>query len=225
MTLLITCQTPKEAHEILITKIMNPCYGEIIKTENGEMTREVIDVRVKIIDPSNNDGRYSDRCFMKSKGFVEYARNLIYGYNEKIDFEYDYNERLRKWGRKKISLFEEEISIDQIKYIIHKLNLERNSRRSIAVTWIPPYDEFTNDVPCLQYIQCMIRDGKLHMFVLFRSEDVLSAFGQNVYGLTELQKYIANILEVPVGEYYHYIVSAHIYYIRDAHELSKFIDV
>jgi thymidylate synthase len=223
MTLLITCHSPAQAHETLISNIMNPSIGKDIITENGELTKEIIDVRVKITSPLTQ--RFSSKCFMKQKGFDEYSKCLIHGYNNKIIFEYDYNERLRKWGKNKISLFEGEVSVDQIKYIIHKLQSQINSRRAIAVTWIPPYDETHEDVPCLQYIQCIIRDNKLHMFVLFRSEDILSAFGQNVYGLTELQKFIADALEIPVGDYYHYIISAHVYYIRDAHELSKFIDV
>jgi len=223
MTLLITCHSPAQAHETLIASIMNPSLGKDIITENDERTKEIIDVRVKITSPL--DQRFSPKCFMKQKGFDEYAKCLIYGYNNKVVFEYDYNERLRKWGKKKISLYEGEVSVDQIKYIIHKLQSQTNSRRAIAVTWIPPYDETHEDVPCLQYVQCIIRDGKLHMFVLFRSEDILSAFGQNVYGLTSLQKFIADVLEVPVGDYYHYIISAHIYHIRDAHELSRFIEV
>lgn len=220
MTLLLTCVSPAQAHETLIHKIMTSPHSRVIETESGELTREIIDVRVKITSPMTD--RFSSKCFMKKKGFIEYAKCLIYGYDEKVMFEYDYNERLRKWGKNKISLYEEEISIDQIKYIINKLKTQMNSRRAIAITWIPPYDETVDDVPCLQYIQFIVRDNKLHMFVLFRSEDILSAFGQNVYGLTELQKYVAGILELPIGDYYHYIVSAHIYHIRDAYELSKF---
>jgi thymidylate synthase len=221
MTLLITCYSAAQAHETLVHKIMNPRYSREILTENGEITREITDVRVKITCPLEAE-RFSSKCFMKSKGFVEYANNLIHGYKDNVTFEYDYNERLRKWGKNKISLFDKEVKIDQINYIIHKLQQEQNSRRALAITWIPPYDNDHDDVPCLQYVQFLIRDGKLDMFVLFRSEDILSAFGQNVYGLTSLQKYIANALQIPIGNYYHYIVSAHIYYIRDSHELGKF---
>jgi len=221
MTLIITCYSAAQAQETLIKNIINPNYCRIIETENGELTKEITDVRVKITSPLTSE-RFSSKCFMKVKGFVEYAKNLINGYDPNIKFEYDYNERIRHWGKNKISLYDEEIEVDQIKYIIDKLRYEPNSRRAISVTWIPPYDENHDDVPCLQYIQCLIRDGKLDMYTLFRSEDILSAFGQNVYGLTELQKYIADALELPVGDYYHYIISAHIYYIRDAHELSKF---
>jgi thymidylate synthase len=223
MTLLITCHSPAQAHETLVANIMNPSLGKEILTENGEKTKEIIDVRVKITSPLSE--RFSPKCFMKIKGFDEYAKCLIHGYNKNVKFEYDYNERLRKWGVDKLKLYDESISIDQINYIIDKLENQRNSRRAIATTWIPAYDEEKDDIPCLQYIHCLIRDDKLHMFVLFRSEDILSAFGQNVYGLTALQQYIADVLRIPVGDYYHYIVSAHIYYLRDAHELSKFIDV
>jgi len=222
MTLIITCYSVEQAHETLIKEIMNSNNGYDIETESGEITKEITDVRIKITSPLKST-RISPKCFMKIKGFLEYAKNLIHGYKSSIVFEYDYHERLREWGRDKISLIGKNVSVDQIDYIIRKLKSQKNSRRAVAITWIPPYDEEHEDVPCLQYIQCLIRNEKLDMFVLFRSEDILSAFGQNVYGLTEMQKYIAESIGVTPGDYHHYIISAHIYHIRDSHELSKFI--
>ena len=219
MTFITTCHSVAASHETLISHIMK--HGTNILTESGEMTKEVTDVRMKITSPLNS-ARISPKCFMGIKGFTEYAKNLIYGYKDSVVFEYDYHERLRKWGSKKISLYDTDVSIDQIKYIINKLQSQKNSRRALAVTWIPCYDEEKDDVPCLQFIQCLVRNGKLDMYVVFRSEDILSAYGQNIYGLTEMQKYIADAIEVPVGDYHHYIISAHIYNIRDAHELSRF---
>jgi thymidylate synthase len=198
-------------------------HGVNILTESGEQTKEITDVRIKITSPLEESERISPKCFMGIKGFKEYAKNLIYGYSDSVVFEYDYHERLRKWGRDKISLYNAPVSIDQIDYIINKLKDQKNSRRALAVTWMPCYDENKDDVPCLQLVQCLVRNGKLDMYIVFRSEDILSAYGQNVYGLTEMQKYIADAIGVPVGDYYHYVISAHIYHIRDAHELDRFV--
>jgi thymidylate synthase len=225
MTLLITHNSIGKSHEDIVHRIAS--LGTVIETEDGELTKEITDVRIKITNPMD-EPRISPHCFMGKKGFDEYTKNLIYGSDKK--FVYDYHERLFRWGSfldemesDKIGERENQlIQLNQIDYIIAKLTIFKNSRRAIAVTWIPPLDVFRKDVPCLQLVQCIVRNSKLDMYIVFRSEDMLSAFGQNAYALTSLQKYIADKLAIPVGTYYHYIISAHIYHKRDAHELSKF---
>ena len=122
MTFIITCNSIAASHEILINHIMK--HGTDILTESGEATKEITDVRIKIISPLDST-RISPKCFMGIKGFTEYAKNLIYGYKSSVVFEYDYHERLRKWGNKKISLYDTnmliDVSTDQIEYIINKL--------------------------------------------------------------------------------------------------------
>ena len=45
-------------------------------------------------------------------------------------------------------------------------------------------------------VQCIIRDNKLQMKVVFRSNDMLTAAGANMFALVHLQKYIADQLGV-----------------------------
>jgi len=235
MSLQINTNNIAEAHERIISHIRK--RGEIIKTENGELTKEIRDVRIKISNPFD-EPRISQYCFMGKGGFDEYAKNIVYGYKPTIKFEYDYHKRLFEWGSGKqndgivsysgnvpLDTYYKKGEIDQIEYIINKLKHSITSRRAIATTWIPPIDEKRDDVPCLQLVQFLIRNDKLEMFVIFRSEDMLSGLGQNIYGLTALQKYIADILEIKIGSYHHYVISAHIYHIRDSHELDKFPDI
>jgi thymidylate synthase len=61
------------------------------------------------------------------------------------------------------------------------------------------------------------------MKVVFRSNDILTAFGANVYGLTDLQKYIADSIGLPVGKYTHIALVPHIYNKRDAPYLETFL--
>jgi thymidylate synthase len=232
MTLYLTRNTIRDVHEELIKQIRK--RGDIIMTENGELTKEIRDMSITVTNPFD-EPRISECCFMKKGGFDEYARTLIYGYKPTTKFEYDYHKRLFEWGSGKqgdgivtftgdtpANTFYVKGETNQINYIIEKLKQQVTSRRAIATTWIPPVDEKRVDVPCLQLIQFLIRDNKLEMFVVFRSEDMLSGFGQNIYGLTALQKYIADELDIKVGPYHHYVISAHIYHIRDAHELDMF---
>lgn len=202
------------AHEAVV-KLIND-KGETVATEDGELTKEIIDVQI-IIDNPFASPRSSIKMFMKQRALDEYTKAVIEGI--KSNFVYDYHGRLYHWGETR-----DFPGLNQIQYIKGKLHEKSTSRRALAVTWIPMIDCERKDVPCLQLIQFLIRKGKLYMFVLFRSEDMLSAAGANIYALTELQRKTAEELGVSIGPYIHQVVSAHIYHIRDSHELSKFIE-
>jgi thymidylate synthase len=57
----------------------------------------------------------------------------------------------------------------------------------------------------------MIRSGKLHCKILFRSNDATKATFMNAFALVMLQKRIADELGVPVGSYTHRANSFHVY--------------
>ena len=63
------------------------------------------------------------------------------------------------------------------------------------------------DCPCLQLVECVIREGKLHMKVVFRSNDMLTAAGANMFALATLQEYIAGESGLPCGSYTHISLS------------------
>jgi thymidylate synthase len=83
-------------------------------------------------------------------------------------------------------------------------------------------DENLDDCPCLQLVQCVLREGKLNMRVIFRSNDMLTAAGANMYALVQLHKSIADALLVPCGTYTHISLVPHVYYIRDMHDIEPF---
>lgn len=113
---------------------------------------------------------------------------------ERGNWEYTYHERMA----------------DQIQFVIRELRLDRYSRR--AVIDIRRTSDITlSDPPCLQHIQFMIRDGKLNMTVLFRSNDACKATFMNAYALTCLQEEVATELGVEVGSYTHIANSFHAY--------------
>lgn len=64
---------------------------------------------------------------------------------------------------------------------------------------------------CMQHIQFFIRDNKLHMKVLFRSNDAVKAAFMNAFALIMLQKRVADELGVEVGTYTHRANSFHCY--------------
>ncbi len=62
------------------------------------------------------------------------------------------------------------------------------------------------------------------MNVVFRSNDMLSAAGANMYALVRLQEWIAKKLNAEVGSYVHISLVPHIYYIRDVDDIAPFCE-
>jgi thymidylate synthase len=60
------------------------------------------------------------------------------------------------------------------------------------------------------------------MKVVFRSNDMLTAAGANMFALVHLQQFIADKLGVPAGPYTHISLVPHIYYKRDVNDLEPF---
>lgn len=124
--------------------------------------------------------------------------------------------------------------IDQIKTsIIDRLIGNPTSRRAVAITWVPVFDIQREEPPCLQIVQCLIdRTLHLNLVCLFRSNDMLSAWGQNAYGLAHMQDHILaaintgrekqGLTPLTMGWLETISISAHMYVKRDQLELMKF---
>jgi thymidylate synthase len=131
---------------------------------------------------------------------------------------YTYHARLFDY---KIPGIKQEKSKDQIEYIAEKLSQVPFSRRAQAITWIPSYDPATYDPPCLQRLWCrIIEENKSSYLVMnahWRSRDAYRAAFMNMFGLTCLQKYIADKIskktgrEIKIGRYVDISDSYHIY--------------
>jgi len=125
--------------------------------------------------------------------------------------------------------------IDQIQEsIINRLIQNPESRRAISITWFPIQDITADEPPCLQLVQCIIdKNNHLNLICVFRSNDMLSAWGQNAYGLAHLQKFICEQInlkrksteeKVSQGWLETISISAHMYFHRDQLELNLFLE-
>ena len=179
--------------------------GIDINSEWNTKCREVTAI-IKVKEPLK-EPRIHLAGVLDFKSLFTYIKEILYGINDwRIgkDWHYTYHERLMSYevdGRK----------IDQIDYIIEKLVQAPYSRRAIAITWMPHKDQFVDSPPCLQLIQCRVINGRLCMWVVFRSNDAFKAAFYNMLALTTLQKIIAKKLGVGVGSYTHIASSYHIY--------------
>jgi len=204
------------AHELVVKMILEK--GWVLQTEDGEATIEFEETALQVDTPLAAP-MTSPHSQFQQRFVDQYARDLIEG--SKASFEYDYHGRLFDWGER-LRSGGEDVHIDQIAYIVEKLRSSPQSRRAVAITWNPVIDEQLDDCPCLQLVQCILRNGSLLMRVVFRSNDMLTAAGANMYALVRLQSHIAGLLGVPCGSYTHVSLVPHIYYLRDLHDIVPF---
>lgn len=117
----------------------------------------------------------------------------------------------------------------QISGIIEKLAKDPNSRRAVSVTWCPLLDATSTEPPCMLFVQFVIRNGRVNMRTLFRSQDILSGLGENLVGCAALLDYVTKGInsKVPLGHGYDVgsliliSIIPHIYHKRDEHELVQ----
>ncbi len=124
--------------------------------------------------------------------------------------------------------------IDQLKYVVDALKKDINTRQAIIEIGDPVKDDFlpggkhlkvTKDYPCTRSLQFMVVDGKLNLTTYIRSNDLVFGFSAvNVFNFTLMQEYIASILNIPVGKYYHVINNLHVYdnFVQKTEDFAKY---
>ena len=192
-----------------------------IETEDGETTWEMLrPAYVEITCPK--DDRIHPKSSFQLQKCEEYAKQLMEGTFS--EFDYTYHDRLFSYDSFSISGNK---TYNQIGRLIQHLKAEPNTRRALAITWNPRYDSYRDaemaTVPCLQYIQFLYRNNRLNMICLFRSEDMLQAFGPNAYGLVRLMEHVSTEVGVPMGTYMHIVTVPHLYPVRDKADLQRWM--
>jgi thymidylate synthase len=228
--------TTSEAHEAAVDTVLNTYKAIEIQThpDKAEKTIEFEDndgsddiLVIKVIEPLKQPQASSGAMF--KQGFIDaYKKQFLALTPPRADGNqatYTY------WNR-----LEDHPTVDsigdgfgnglkQISELIQKLADDPNSRRAVAVTWNPYLDFDSTEPPCMNWVQFVIRNGKVNMRCVFRSQDILSGLGENLIGCAALLEYVRNGINEKSG--YPYDVGSlilistipHIYHYRDAHEL------
>lgn len=100
----------------------------------------------------------------------------------------------------------------QLEKTIEQLKNNPNTRQA----WISLFDGkekdyYQYDTPCTMCIGFDIKNGKLDMTVVMRSNDLIYGFCNDQYCFSMLQEYVANELNIEVGTYTHIAHDMHIY--------------
>ncbi len=149
----------------------------------------------------------------------EDGRQATYTYwNRHEDYPQEINQKM--WGNG------DGQGLKQITALIYKLAGDPNSRRALSVTWCPMIDMYAVDPPCMIFIQIVIRNGKVNIRTLFRSQDILLGLCENLVGVSALLEYITNEINRVAGTSYEVgtlilvTIIPHIYHKRDQNYLD-----
>ena len=101
---------------------------------------------------------------------------------------------------------------DQLENVIETLkNFPETRQAAISIYDGKEINQYKHDTPCTYAVQFTILHGKLDMSVLMRSNDLWYGFCNDQYQFSNLQMYVAQKLDLPIGIYYHYAHNLHLY--------------
>jgi len=114
-------------------------------------------------------------------------------------------------GPRLFSFHDKKNQIDD--FIIPLLKKNPSSRRAVGIFWDPLIDAETTkkDIPAMITIDFKIKENKLNVSAMIRSNDVFFGWPAAVYQLHTLQKYIAEKLDIKTGIIGVFSTSAHIF--------------
>ncbi len=232
----IPSDTFVSAYKKLIREIV--WRHEEIITEDKELTWESEAMVIQVSNPCRDLNELIRVGPYGKKFMCDYADEIIKGKGDS-DFDYTYHERIFEHvgvSGRKVNVIHTD-TFNQITYIVNKLMDAPESRRAVAITLQPGLcsvlqhdntlvefgDYGTKTIPCLQFLQFLIRKNQLNMYVVWRSRDMLMGFPANVFGMNHLHELVSSKLNVDIGSYTEFVVSPHIYFKRDSDELKKWM--
>lgn len=172
------------AHMLAVKVVLE--QGETVVTEDGKSTFELDEpLCITVLHPFQRPMVHPANPFTE-RMMADYVTEMITPENK--GFEYTYGSRIFEYPVTDI------VVLDQIEWLISRLQDNPTSRRAIAITWVPRKDAMSEEPPCLQSVQFIIRNNKLNCVCYFRSNDVALAWGANAYAITALMFKVMNEL-------------------------------
>lgn len=200
------------------------CLKEIL--DNGKehldhknrLIREILNMEIqvnnlddieRVFEVINSLGNFVFPSHEELKNFI-LSRKSIPGYY------YNYGARAFNFsGRNQVD-----------EYIIPLLKSDISSKRAVLVFSNPAEDSYTEkkDTPGLIMIDFKIREGRLHLTCIIRSNNMLYGWPANIFQAITLQQYLLQHLDVKPGTITTFSTSAHLIE-EDLEHAKKIIDL
>ena len=181
----------------IIQKIMK--FGVIKKSQYGDDQREILNLSVVISEQDPDNFEFPSFFPFKAEDVEKYLPEIT----QNVPLEntaYKYGNRLRSY-----------FGVDQIQSVINTLKEANYSRRALACTWHVEKDHNAKEPPCINLIQTLAQDGRLHLTAYIRSNEMFEGWPLNAFGLRKLQKMICLEVGLQMGTLTTISNSAHLY--------------
>ncbi len=165
----------------------------IVPTERNLDTYEIQNACLTINHPLENLD--SLLAFEKSRGHM-YRDASYRQYWDTV------NQKLNKFPKS---------SVAQLDFIENKLAGSPYNRHAYASIWVPSVDTVSAYPSCIIGIYFVIRNDRLNMTAILRSNDAWGQALNDMYELIMIQETMAKRLQVDIGEYSHFSMSYHLY--------------
>lgn len=121
---------------------------------------------------------------------------------ESTKWRYTYHQRFTAYGHETGFLPTGPFGkrINQLDYVVETLAETGYTRRALASTWQPWLDPGLDDPPCVQYSWFRILNNRLVMNTHIRSNDAYKAAFMNIFVFSELQRFIATVVDIMVKD-------------------------
>jgi len=170
--------------------------GKWVPTQRGFEALEVNNLHIEITHPLSEP---------RISNIYEFGEDVITHYSLSYTKEYcaeSIKDRFFSYGIN---------NVNQVDEVIRILKNNWYSRRAVISTLIPDYDFTSLHPPCVIAIQFLCRDNKLYLTSTIRSNDAWLAALPDMIALTNIQKLVADALDLDIGSYHQLSVSYHIY--------------
>lgn len=203
----------KTFYEAYISLAKKLYYEGIEVAPRNMKTIELLHETFCIEDPTANIAYIEGRNFSLMHAFAESL--LLFNRTNRVNSYAFINKRMANYSDNGTTLhgaYGHRIN-HYLDSIIRKLSEDEYTRQAV----INIYDKrsdlniVTKDVPCTLSLIFTVREKKLNLHVIMRSNDIIWGTPYDVFVFTTLQQAIANTLGLELGKYYHTAISLHCY--------------
>lgn len=177
-----------------LTKLLES--EDIVPTERNGDTIELKNLVLVITNPNESLDKVAK---------FDLDRGVDYSCQNRISYWTAVEKRIKEFNSGENS------KIDQFSDITKKLSNNPYNRQAYATIWSPRLDVDAPYPICIVGAHFCIRDNRLNMTAIIRSNDAWGQALDDMYHLIQIQKEVANQLSIPVGIYTHIAMSYHIY--------------
>ena len=206
-----------ELPEPVIFKIANPLAREVT-IPIRKWCRVLPYAESLWIASGRNDMGYITHYLSKMANYSDDGVTMRGGYGPRYR---DYNGNVDDYRIETLNV-RQNGSVDQLRYVIECFKHDADTRRAVISFGDPVKDDFdesgqlkeTKDIPCTRELHFIKQtsENKLDMIVRMRSNDLIwGASAVNIFNYTFMQEYVAAILGMGVGNYFHIADNLHYY--------------